>query len=97
MENRFNGNSSAVMACDIIGFNNGSQDTCTTIPVVSLQNEKDLSSLDCPVGKYCPSPGEQYTCPAGSYCVARTTSPMTCDYSSLLSTSPYTSEGCINI
>lgn len=66
--------------------------TSLTNIAICIQNERDRSSLDCPVGKYCPSPAEQYICPAGSYCVARTTAPMTCDYNYLISKSPYTSK-----
>lgn len=60
--------------------------------VICLQNENDLSSLDCPKGKYCPTPALRLPCPAGSYCIERTTNPITCDYNYLLTNSPYTSE-----
>lgn len=57
-----------------------------------MQNEKDLSSLDCPKGMYCSTPALKSVCPAGSYCVERTTTPMTCDYSYLLENTPYSSK-----
>ena len=60
-----------------------------------LQNEKDLSSLDCPSGMYCPTPAVRLPCPAGSYCIEKTVTPITCDFNYLLSNSPYTGELCL--
>ncbi|GFR49862.1 hypothetical protein Agub_g11964 [Astrephomene gubernaculifera] len=54
-----------------------------------LQNESDLSSLDCPAGFYCPSPAQKLECPAGSFCSARSVSAITCNYESLLMSQPY--------
>ncbi|KAG2452836.1 hypothetical protein HYH02_002182 [Chlamydomonas schloesseri] len=54
-----------------------------------LQDESDLSSLDCPSGYYCPSPGVKRECPAGSFCTERSTSAITCNYEKLLITDPY--------
>lgn len=54
-----------------------------------IQNESDLSSLECPSASYCPTPAELRPCPPGSYCVARDVAPRTCDYSKLLMDSPF--------
>ena len=55
-----------------------------------LSDESDLSSLDCPKGRSCPTPSSNLPCPAGSFCVGRTVDPITCDYNWLLNNAPYT-------
>ncbi len=58
-----------------------------------MQNENDLSSLECPSGMYCPTPGQLLVCPAGSYCIQGTVRPITCDMNYLLNNNPTMGEG----
>lgn len=57
-----------------------------TLTALPTQSDVELSSLDCSAGYYCPTPAEQLECPPGSFCAARSTSPITCNYETLLST-----------
>ncbi|KAG2499694.1 hypothetical protein HYH03_002629 [Edaphochlamys debaryana] len=54
-----------------------------------VQDETDLASLDCPSGSLCPTPSQRRDCPPGSFCPTRSTSAITCNYETLLKTTPY--------
>ena len=47
-----------------------------------------LARLDCPAGRYCPSPSESYPCTAGSYCAQGSVQPVTCNVSTLVESYP---------
>lgn len=53
-----------------------------------LDQYRALSKLDCPAGKYCPTPGEVYACTSGSFCSQSTVQPVTCNISTLVDRYP---------
>jgi hypothetical protein len=55
----------------------------------ALQDEHDLSSLQCKRGQYCPDPSQQLPCPAGSFCTSSSVQPVTCDINTIIATDTF--------